>query len=186
MAGLMKLPSDLPVPVDDGAAAHLPGMLMPHVVLPTTRGREVDVAAAGAGRTVFYMYPRTGRPDREVPPEWDAIPGARGCTPESCGFRDHFQELKSRGADVFGVSTQDSDDQREAAQRLGLPFELLSDGGHRLTDAMRLPTFELAGGRLLKRLTLVVRGGRVEHVFYPVFPPDRHAEEVLEWLATRP
>src|ERR1043166_7805284 len=107
MAGLMKLPSDLPVPVVDGAAAHPHGRRMPPVVMPTPRGREVDVAAAGAGRTVFYMYPRTGRPDREVPAEWDAIPGARGCTPESCGFRDHFQELKKLGADVFGVSTQD-------------------------------------------------------------------------------
>jgi len=133
---------------------------------------------------VLYMYPRTGRPDRPVPAAWDAIPGARGCTPESCGFRDHFAEISALGAGVFGVSTQDTDYQREAAERLHLPFELLSDSEFALTDALRLPTFHFEGERLLKRLTLVVRAGRVEHVFYPVFPPDGHAEKVLAWLSS--
>jgi peroxiredoxin len=183
MGGLMELPPDLPVPTDDGAASHLLGMRAPHAVLPSTRGRQVDVAALGTGRTVLYLYPRTGRPDRKVPPGWDAIPGARGCTPESCGFRDHFAELKTLGAGVFGVSTQDSGYQREVVERLELPFELLSDAKFELTEAMSLPTFQFEGERLLKRLTMVVRNGQVQHVFYPVFPPDRHAEEGLAWIA---
>ena len=179
----MELPSDLPVPVDDGAAAHVRGMKMPPVTLASTGGRQIDVGALGPARTVLYLYPRTGRPDREVPPDWDAIPGARGCTPESCGFRDHFRELKGLGAGVFGLSTQDTEYQREAAERLKLPFELLSDVDFRLTDALRLPTFDFQGVRLLKRLTMVVRDGAIEHVFYPVFPPDRHAEQVVAWLS---
>ncbi len=183
MGGLMKLPDDLPVPTDDGAAAHLRGMQMPHVVLHSTGGRKVDVASLGAGRTVVYAYPRTGRPDRPVPNGWDAIPGARGCTPESCSFRDHFSELKALGARVYGLSTQDTDYQHEAAQRLELPFELLSDSDLKLTRALRLPTFEFDGQTLLKRLTLVVQEDRIEHAFYPIFPPDLHAEEVLAWLA---
>jgi peroxiredoxin len=183
MSSLTELPPGLPVPEDDGAADHLPGMRMPRVSLRSTGGRDVDMADLGDRRTVLYFYPRTGRPDRPVPAEWDAIPGARGCTPESCGFRDHFAEISALGADVFGVSTQDTDYQREAAERLHLPFELLSDSEFALTDALRLPTFDFEGVRLLKRLTLVVRAGQVEHVFYPVFPPDRHAEEVLTWLS---
>jgi peroxiredoxin len=182
MSGLMELPPDLPVPTDDGAADHLRDARVPHVVLTSTRGRQIDLGGLAEGRTVLYVYPRTGRPDRGVPPGWDAIPGARGCTPESCGFRDHFAELQALGADVFGVSTQDSSYQREAADRLALPFELLSDSRFELTEAIDLPTFQFEGERLLKRLTMVVRDGRVEHVFYPVFPPDRHAEEVLAWL----
>jgi peroxiredoxin len=184
MGGLMELPADLPVPTDDGAAAHLLGTQMPRVALPSTSGRLVDVGALGPGRTVLYLYPRTGRPDRGVPAGWDSIPGARGCTPESCGFRDHFGELTALGAEVFGLSTQDTDYQREAAARLELPFELLSDARLELTSAMRLPTFQFEGETLLKRLTLIVLGGRVEHVFYPVFPPDRHAEEVVRHLRT--
>lgn len=180
----MELPPDLPVPVDDGAAAHLPGMRMPNIRLPSTSGRLVDVGAPGPGRTVLYLYPRTGRPDRGVPVGWDSIPGARGCTPESCGFRDHFAELTTLGAGVFGVSTQDTDYQREAVQRLALPFELLSDSQLELTRAMRLPTFQFEGETLLKRLTLIVADGQIGHVFYPVFPPDRHAEEVVRYLRT--
>jgi len=158
-------------------------MRMPRVSLRSTGGRDVDVADLRDRRTVLYFYPRTGRPDRPVPAEWDAIPGARGCTPESCGFRDHFAEISALGAAVYGVSTQDTGYQREAAERLHLPFELLSDSEFALTDALRLPTFDFEGVRLLKRLTLVVRSGQVEHVFYPIFPPDRHAEEVLTWLS---
>jgi peroxiredoxin len=182
MSALTELPPGLPMPQDDGAADHLRGMRMPHISLRSTGGRDVDVADLGERRTVLYAYPRTGRPDRPVPAEWDAIPGARGCTPESCGFRDHFAEISALGARVFGLSTQDTDYQREAAERLNLPFELLSDAAFALTEALSLPTFEFEGVRLLKRLTLVVRAGRVEHVFYPVFPPDMHAEEVLTWL----
>jgi peroxiredoxin len=184
MGGLMELPGDLPVPTDDGAASHLRGMPMPRVVLPSTSGSLLDLGALGHGRTVLYLYPRTGRPDRDVPAGWDSIPGARGCTPESCGFRDHFAELKTKGAEVFGVSTQGTAYQQEAALRLKLPFELLSDSRLQLTRAMRLPTFEFEGETLLKRLTLIVLDGKVEHVFYPVFPPDRHAEEVVRHLST--
>ena len=179
----MELPPDLPVPVDDGAADHLPGSRMPSVRLPSTGGRLLDVGTLGPGRAVLYCYPRTGRPDRPVPDGWDAIPGARGCTPESCGFRDHASELADLGAIVFGVSTQSTEDQREAAERLRLPFELLSDARLDLASALRLPTFQFESSTLLKRLTLVVRNGVIEHVFYPVFPPDRHAEEVVEWLS---
>jgi peroxiredoxin len=184
MGGLMELPADLPVPTDDGAAAHLLGMRMPRVALQSTSGRLVDLAALGPGRSVLYLYPRTGRPDRGVPAGWDSIPGARGCTPESCGFRDHFGELKALGAAVFGVSTQGTDYQQEAVHRLELPFELLSDSRLELTNAMRLPSFQFEGETLLKRLTLIVLEGQVEHVFYPVFPPDRHAEEVVRHLST--
>ena len=182
MGGLLELPADLPVPRDDGAAAHLRGMRMPRVALPSTSDRLVDVGALGPGRTVLYLYPRTGRPDKGVPPGWDSIPGARGCTPESCGFRDHFADLQALEAGVYGVSTQDTAYQREAVERLKLPFELLSDSRLELTAAMRLPTFQFEGETLLKRLTLIVLDGRVEHVFYPVFPPDRHAEEVVRHL----
>lgn len=178
----MDLPADLPVPTDDGAADHLRGLRIPHVALPSTSGRSVDLGALGPGRIVLYLYPKTGRPDRGVPAGWDSIPGARGCTPESCGFRDHFAELQGLGANVYGVSTQDADYQREAVNRLKLPFELLSDARLELATAMRLPTFQFDGETLLKRLTLLVLNGRVEHVFYPVFPPDRHAEQVVRHL----
>ncbi|MGK2921567.1 MAG: peroxiredoxin [Methyloceanibacter sp.] len=172
----------MPVPVDDGACAHLVGTSMPHLVLPSTAGREVDVGALGSGRTLIYCYPRTGVPGEDLPGGWDAIPGARGCTPQACAFRDHQGEFASLGASVFGLSTQDTAYQRELADRLHLPFEILSDAQFRLTNALRLPTFEVDGMRLIRRLTLVVRGGTIEHVFYPVYPPDAHADEVLRWL----
>jgi peroxiredoxin len=177
------LPPDLPVPVDDGAADHLAGAQVPSVALPSTDGRSVTLASQGAERVVVYAYLRTGRPGvPELVPDWDRIPGARGCTPESCGFRDRHQEIAAMGAEVFGLSTQSTDDQREAVERLGLPFPLLSDAGLRLAGALGLPTFEVAGHRLLKRLTFVVRDGRIERVWYPVFPPDTHAAEVEDWL----
>jgi peroxiredoxin len=179
----MHLPADLPIPADDGATAHLQGMRLPHVILSSTSGRRVDVANLSDGRVVLYVYPRTGLPDRPVPLGWDAIPGARGCTSESCGFRDHFNELRALGTDVFGVSTQDSDYQREAVRRLKLPFELLSDAEFALTNAISLPSFTFEGERLLKRLTMIVRDSAVEHVFYPVFPPDQHAGDVLAWIS---
>jgi peroxiredoxin len=177
------LPEDLPAPEDDGAADHLPGMELPPIALPATDGREVRLDRVGAPRAVVFAYPRTGRPgEPSLVEDWDLIPGARGCTPESCGFRDHHSELVALGAEVFGLSTQDTAYQRELADRLALPYPVLSDAGLRLASALRLPTFEAAGQTLLRRLTLVLREGRIEHVFYPVFPPDGHAEEVLAWL----
>jgi peroxiredoxin len=179
----LALPPDLPAPTDDGAADHLPGLRLPDLALPSTSGGEVLLSGLDA-RTILYLYPRTGEPDRPVPDGWDLIPGARGCTPEACGFRDHHADLKAVGADVYGLSSQSTDYQREAATRLHLPFALLSDERLQLADALRLPTFTFAGMRLFSRLTLVVRGGVIEHVFYPVFPPDRHAADVLAWLST--
>jgi peroxiredoxin len=179
-----QLPDDLPVPVDDGACAHLPGLRLPDQALPSTAGRRVDLAAF-SDTTIIYCYPRTGRPDVDPPAGWNEIPGARGCTPESCAFRDHAAELQALGAQVFGLSTQTTDDQREAVERLHLPFELLSDADLGWARALRLPTFTFAGMTLIKRLTLVVQDGTIEHIFYPVFPPDKHAEEVVGWLRAR-
>lgn len=176
------LPPNLPRPVDDGAAAHLTGMTMPGISLRSTTGRIVDLSKLTAPQTMIYCYPRTGVPGEPLPDGWDAIPGARGCTPQTCGFRDHFQELARLGADVFGLSTQTTEYQREMAERLRLPFEILSDEKFELCDALRLPTFETSGMRLLKRFTMIVRGGKIEHVFYPVFPPDESASEVVRWL----
>ncbi len=176
------LPAGLPVPQDDGAARHLAGMRMPSMALPATDGSEVDLARL-AGRTVVYIYPRTGRPGVALPDGWDAIPGARGCTPQSCSFRDHFAELKALGvAHLFGLSTQDTDYQREAVDRLHLPFAILSDASLRLTRALALPTFTVAGMTLLKRMTLLIDDGLVAKVFYPVFPPDESAAAVAAWL----
>jgi peroxiredoxin len=177
-----ELPKDLPVPQDDGAAKHLAGMGLPRLALAATDGKEVDLSRL-KGRAVVYAYPRTGVPGKPLLDGWDAIPGARGCTPQSCGFRDHFDELRKAGADhLFGLSTQDSEYQRELAERLHLPFAILSDAGLKLTKALRLPTFEVEGMTLLKRLTLVIDDGRITHVFYPVFPPDKSAQEVIDWL----
>ncbi|MFL5420722.1 MAG: peroxiredoxin [Myxococcales bacterium] len=175
--------SAIPAPQDDGAARHLQGMSMPDVGLPATDGRTVDLSKL-PGRTVVYAYPRTGKPGVPNPTGWDMIPGARGCSPQSCAFRDHFAELQRLGvAHLFGLSTQDTAYQAEAATRLHLPFPLLSDAGLALTRALRLPTFEVDGMTLLKRVTLVIDAGRIAHVFYPVFPPDQNAAAVVEWLA---
>ena len=180
------LPDDLPAPPDDGAAAHLRGSDVPSVALAATDGTTVDLAAL-PGRTVVYAYPRTGQPD-EAPltQDWDLIPGARGCTPQACDFRDHHGELAEAGARVLGLSTQDSPYQREAAERLHLPFALLSDEHLELTRAMALPTLEVAGQVLVRRLTMVLRDGVVEQVWYPVFPPHTHAKDVVAWLRSHP
>jgi peroxiredoxin len=179
------LPSDIPAPQDDGAARHLTGMKLPDIALPATSGPDVNLSKL-KGRTVLYVYPRTGVPGVDLPPGWNEIPGARGCTPQSCSFRDHFAELKGLGvAQLYGLSTQDSDYQREAAERLHLPFAILSDAGLRLTRAMDLPIFTTSGMTLLKRMALVIDGGTIAKVFYPVFPPDKNAEEVAAWLRSR-
>ena len=176
------LPPDIPVPQDDGAARHLPGMTLPDIVLPTTSGHAVNLSKL-KGRTVLYIYPRTGVPGIDPPPGWDQIPGARGCTPQSCGFRDHFAELKAVGVGhVYGLSTQDIAYQREAAERLHLPFAILSDAGLKLTGAIGLPTFTTSGMTLLKRMALVIDDGVIVKTFYPVFPPDKNAAEVIAWL----
>jgi len=176
-----QLPANLPVPVDDGAADHLTGMTVPALTLESSVG-PVDLANFGAERGVLYIYPRTGRPDREIPAEWDAIPGARGCTPESCGFRDHADELRVLGAMVAGLSSQTLEEQVELSERLGILYPVISDPELALRDALRLPTFEFEGQTLYKRLTLVFEHGAIARAFYPVFPPDQHAEEVLAWL----
>ncbi|MFK0156230.1 redoxin family protein [Streptomyces sp. NPDC090493] len=187
MTDYLSLPADLPVPEDDGATAHLPGTKMPHLELRATDGEAVLLDGLGAGRTVLYVYPLTGRPGTDLPEGWNAIPGARGCTPETCGFRDHHQELLAAGAaGVFGLSSQDTDYQQEVVERLGLPFRMLSDPAHGLARTLGLPTFDTAGLTLYKRLTLIVRDGVIEHVFYPVFPPDEHAGQVLTWLRANP
>lgn len=174
--------SSIPAPENDGAADHLPGCALPSVSLEATDGGGIDLSAL-AGTTVVYIYPMTGRPDVPLPEGWDMIPGARGCTPQSCAFRDHHAELQALGvAQLFGLSTQDSAYQQEAAERLHLPFPLLSDEALRFGEALKLPTFEAAGQRLLKRLTLIADNGRIAKVFYPVFPPDRSAEDVIAWL----
>jgi peroxiredoxin len=176
------LPPGIPAPQDDGAARHLTGMKLPDLALPATQRGAFNLSVI-AGRTVLYLYPRTGVPGVDLPPGWDDIPGARGCTPQSCGFRDHFAELKTLGVDhVFGLSTQDTDYQREAAERLNLPFPILSDANLEFTRALKLPTFTTAGMTLLKRMALVIDDGRITKVFYPVFPPDKSAADVVAWL----
>jgi peroxiredoxin (alkyl hydroperoxide reductase subunit C) len=187
MENHLVLPDDLPVLEDDGAAAHLPGLALPHLSLPATDGSLVDLAAL-PGRSVVYAYPRTAEPERPpLVPDWNAIPGARGCTPQACAFRDHFAELRALGADrIFGLSTQGTAYQREMAERLRLPFPVLSDEGLALATALRLPTMAVAGLTLLKRLTLVVDDGAIAGVLYPVFPPDRSAQAAADWLRAHP
>jgi peroxiredoxin len=176
-----ELPEDLPAPEDDGACDHLSGRALPQVALAATSGGMIDLSAL-PGTTVVYVYPRTGRPDQELPAGWNDIPGARGCTPQSCAFRDHHAKLAGLGARVFGLSTQDTAYQREAVERLKLPFPLLSDADLAFGQALQLPAFEVDGMTLHKRVTLIVEDGRIVKVFYPVFPPDRNADDVLAWL----
>jgi peroxiredoxin len=175
------LPPNLPVPEDDGAADHLPGLRIPALTLPSSRG-PVDLAEWARERLVLYVYPKAGRPAREMPPGWDAIPGARGCTPQSCAFRDHHADLAELGARVLGLSAQPLDDQVEFAERNHMPFPVVSDERHELGSALGLPTFEIEGQTLYKRTTLIASAGRIERVFYPVFPPDRNAADVVAYL----
>ncbi len=175
-------PADLPVPIDDGACDHLPGVRIPSVSLRSTKGRFVNLAEASRPSTVFFFYPETGRPGDPIPKAWNEIPGARGCTPQSCAFRDHYREFKELDFEVFGVSSQSFEEQFEFARRNSLPYELLNDSDFILTKALRLPTFEFQSKIFIKRLALVARAGGIERVFYPVFPPDKNAEIVLEYL----
>lgn len=180
---LTDLPPNLPVPVDDGAADHLTGLAMPEVALHSTDGGLVGISALAADRCVLFIYPRMGRPGEELPSGWDATPGARGCTPQSCAFRDRHDAFRDQGYAVAGLSSQSPDEQAEAVERLHLPFQLLSDPDLELASRIALPTFQIAGMRLYKRTTLVVEQGTIAKVFYPIFPPQHNAEEVLTWLA---
>jgi len=179
-----SLPPDLPVPVDDGAAGHLTGMELPPLALASTHG-ELDLREALGGLGVLYVYPRTGVPGQPSPAGWDDIPGARGCTPQSCAFRDARDAFAQRGAALLGLSAQTLDEQREFADREHIPYPLFADPELTLAATLGLPTFEVEARPLYKRLTLIAEAGRIAHVVYPVFPPDRNAEEILAWLDAR-
>ena len=181
---IYELPEDLPIPVDDGACDHLTGFLLPDLALMSTAGMLVNLAKL-PGRTVVYCYPRTGSPGQALPAGWDAIPGARGCTPQSCAFRDHYQELQDLHTGVYGLSTQDTAYQREVVQRLRLPFPLLSDVDLIFAKALRLPIFTVDNMTLIKRVTLIIKDGVIIKVFYPVFPPDQNAANVIDWLSQK-
>jgi peroxiredoxin len=185
MNNFTDLPANLPIPSDDGACRHLVGMLLPSLSLPATTGTEVDLSAERAGWTTIFCYPMTGRPGVALPEGWDDIPGARGCTPQACSFRDHMQSFIDRDVTVFGLSTQTPSYQHEMAERLHLPYAVLSDAELAFTNALRLPTFTVDGIVLIKRLTLIVRDGRIAHVLYPVFPTNQSAEQTLAWLDGR-
>ncbi|MBV8222135.1 MAG: peroxiredoxin [Candidatus Eremiobacteraeota bacterium] len=184
-AHLRSVPEGLPVPLDDGAADHLRGMRLPDIELPSTQGGQISLARVRSRLIVVYCYPRTGRPETPIPAGWDDIPGARGCTPQNCAYRDRAAQLTRFEAALFGLSTQTTEYQREMAQRLGLTYPVLSDAEHRLTNALRLPTFEFEGERLIKRLSFVAVAGIIEHVEYPVFPSDSDAPKIVAWLEQR-
>ncbi|MCW8166803.1 peroxiredoxin [Verminephrobacter aporrectodeae subsp. tuberculatae] len=177
----VELPKDLPCPVDDGLCDHLTGMALPNLSLTSTTELACNLSLL-QGRVVMYLYPMTGKPGVPLSEGWLQIPGAPGCTPQSCAFRDHADELRQYNCSVFGISTQSSEDQREAVARLHLPYELLSDAEFKLTEALRLPTFVVEGKRMIKRQTWIVEVGKIIKVFYPVFPPERNASDVIAWL----
>jgi peroxiredoxin len=170
------------VPEDDGAGDHLPGTVIPRLELPTTDQRALDLAEAAQQLLVLYIYPRTGKPGHEMPAGWDGIPGARGCTPQACSFRDLHAEISATGAHTLGLSAQSVAEQHEVVERLHLPYALASDPLLTVAEALRLPTFEVDGMELYRRITLIADAGRIAKVFYPVFPPNRNAQDVLEWL----
>lgn len=181
MNKLNELPQDLPIPLDDGACDHLLGSNLPSIALSSTQGEYVDLSTI-TGYVVLYFYPMTGKPGVTLPDGWDAIPGARGCTLQACAFRDHYQDLNELATNVFGLSSQSTEYQLEAKSRLHLPFELLSDYDLNFANMLNLPVFEVEGKSLIKRVTLIVKDGKIVKVFYPVFPPDRNADEVIDWL----
>lgn len=178
---LVEIPKDLPVLLDDGACNHLLGLMLPSVNLVSTDGKTVNLSQI-SGCLVIYCYPMTGQPGRVLPDGWIQIPGAAGCTPQSCSFRDRYSELKALNCQVFGISTQTTEDQLEASQRLHLPFKLFSDAAFQFSEALRLPMFEVKGMHLLKRVTLIVKDAKIVKYFYPVFPPDKNIDDVLSWL----
>ena len=181
MSSYTDLPTDLPMPEDDGACDHLPGKALPDLSLTTTANTKINLSEL-SDKTVLYFYPMTGVPGVALPDGWDEIPGARGCTPQSCSFRDHQKELAELDAQVFGISTQSSNYQREAKERLHLPFDLLSDEALNLKATLAMPTFKTAAMELYKRVTLITEAGKIKKVFYPVFPPDQNADDVIQWL----
>lgn len=181
MPSLEQLPQNLPIPQDDGASDHLKGMKLPAISLPATNGKTIDFGSI-KGKTVIYCYPMTGRPEVALPEGWDHIPGARGCTPQSCSFRDHYQTLQALGADVLGLSVQTTEYQKEMVERLHLPFPVVSDAEYTFQKALSIPTFNVNGMVLLKRITLIVNGGVIEAVHYPVFPSDSDPIWVLNYL----
>jgi peroxiredoxin len=185
MTNLNQLPTDLPIPQDDGAADHLVGMRLPAISLGATNASRFNLGES-KGRLVIYCYPMTGQPNVPLPEGWDQIPGARGCTPQSCSFRDHYQELRDLGADVVGLSVQSTEYQKEMADRLHLPFPVLSDAGYQFQQALRLPTFAAAGMTLLKRITLIANDGVIEAVHYPIFPSDSDPAWVMDYLKNNP
>ncbi|WP_347374579.1 peroxiredoxin [Aequorivita sp. Q41] len=181
MNKLEKLPANLPKPVDDGKCNHLLGMEIPTIKLWATDGKQVELANFKEN-LVIYCYPMTGRPDTELPNGWEEIPGARGCTPQACSFRDHYSELKTLQFEVFGISTQSSEYQKEVSERLHLPYVLLSDDNLKFVSALKLPTFQVGQMELIKRLTLIFKKGKVVKYFYPVFPPDENINQVIRWI----
>ena len=181
MPDLIDLPNNLPIPEDDGGCSHLVGTQIPPIKLPATNGKLIDFSSSDQ-RAVIYIYPMTGQPNIDLPEGWDTIPGARGCTPQSCSFRDHYNELKELGAMVYGLSTQSSDYQKEAVNRLHLPFPLVSDFNLDFIHALRIPTFTVSNMVLSKRVTLIIKDRTIEKVFYPVFPPDKNADQVISYL----
>ena len=182
MTNLHDLPVDLPVPEDDGATDHLPGARLPSITLSANSGEPIDLAAAARETLVVYVYPATGVPGQPLPEGWDEVPGARGCTLQSCAFRDHAAELGELGATVLGISGQRISEQREFAERENIPYRLLNDSEFILGAALGLPTFQLGGARYYRRLTFIARAGEIAKVFYPVFPPQGNALEVIQWL----
>ena len=181
MTSFEKLPQNIPVPIDDGACNHLLNKALPSRFLSSTQGKDIDLSVI-SGRIVIYCYPMTGQPSTALPDGWDEIPGARGCTPQSCAFRDHYRELKQLKTQVYGISTQSTEYQREAVKRLHLPFELLSDRYLQFANSLKLPIFEIENKQLIKRVTLIAQDGKIIKVFYPIFPPNKNADEVIEWL----
>jgi peroxiredoxin len=179
---IFSIPADLPIPLDDGACDHLENMQMPNISLWSTEGREINLSSL-AGWNVIFCYPMTGRPGVSIPEGWVQIPGAAGCTPQVCSYRDNHAELRRNGVGIYGVSTQTSEAQNEAVNRLGLPYPLLSDADHAFSSALILPLLEVGGLKLIKRLTLIIHDGEIKKCFYPVFPPDRNVDEVIAWLS---
>jgi len=181
MTNLNQLPTDLPIPQDDGLTNHLKGMRLPNISLDATNGKTINLGDI-KGKLVIYCYPMTGQPNVALPDGWDQIPGARGCTPQSCSFRDHYQELQALGADVVGLSVQSTEYQKEMADRLHLPFPVVSDANYQFQKALNMPTFVAAGMKLLKRVTLIANNGLIEAVHYPIFPSDADPAWVLDYL----